>query len=84
MREIIYQDRWPEAKFSRDEKDGAIVITMDKGSGFVQLGRGDIEEQLSKGRTWKLRYSNNIKSKLKVVASTSKAYDPEERWYYLL
>ena len=77
-----YQDRWPEAKFSRDEKDGAIVITMDKGSGFVQLGRGDIEEQLSKGRTWKLRYSNNIKSKLKVVASTSKAYDPEERWYY--
>ena len=78
----VFQERVPEATISRDINDGAIVIDVPTGTGIVQLGRGDIEEALSKGRSWKLKYSNSKKSKLKLIASTSKTYNEDERWYY--
>lgn len=75
-----YQDRTPEATFSRHESNGAVVIDIPEGSGSVQFGQGDMNELVSKDRGLRFKYKSSKSVRLNLIASTIQGYDESCRF----
>lgn len=75
-----YQDRTPEAVFSRHETNGSVVIDIPEGSGSVQFGQGDMNELVGKDRGLRFKYKSSNSTKLNLIASTVQGYDESCRF----
>ena len=75
-----YQDRTPEATFSRHQTNGSVVIDIPQGVGSVQFGQGDMNELVSKDRGLRFKYKSSKSVKLNLVASTTQKYDESCRF----
>lgn len=75
-----YQDRTPEATFSRHENNGSVVIDIPQGVGSVQFGQGDMNELVSKDRGLRFKYKSSKSVRLNLIASTIQGYDESCRF----
>ena len=75
-----YQDRMPEATFSRHGSNGSVVINIPQGEGSVQFGQGDMNELISKDRGLRFKYKSSKSIKLNLIASTVQGYDESCRF----
>lgn len=61
-----WQNRYPEATFTRDTNDGSAVIDIPKGSGQVQYGKGGIDLKLKSNNTIEVKISSNVDTMVSV------------------
>ncbi len=72
--------RYPKnAEISRN-KYGETVLDIPEGVGTVQTGKGGIDEPISDDRHYLLRLAAKNTTKVSIIASDAKGYDPTREW----
>lgn len=69
-----------EAKISRSESTGAIVVDIPYGEGYVQLGRAYLETIVSEDRAFKVKIKSNRTNLLEFILQTEKEYSESSRY----
>lgn len=77
-----YNERTVAPTFSRDSNSGCIVIDVPQGTGKIDIGKGGINEVISKDRYYKLKISTGVATKMKIIMTDSIEYNDDRRWYH--
>ena len=64
-----WQNRNPEATFSRDKKDGSAVITIPRGEGQVQYGKGGIDLTMEAHNSVEIKVASDVDTKFTAFIS---------------
>lgn len=75
-----WQNRHPEATFTRNKSDGSAVITVPKGEGQVQYGRGGIDLEFKSHNTIEVKIASNVDTRVTLFISPIAGATMEQRY----
>lgn len=75
-----WQNRYPEATFTRDKSDGSAIITVPKGEGQVQYGRGGIDLKFKSHNTIEVKIASNVDTQVTLFISPVAGGTMEQRY----
>ncbi|WP_304428070.1 hypothetical protein [uncultured Clostridium sp.] len=75
-----WQNRYPEATFTRDKSTGVAVIDIPKGEGQVQYGKGGIGLKLKSNNSVEVKLSSNVDTKISAFIAPVAGATMEQRY----